>query len=93
MNVGAKPTKNPLMSDPNPLVSEIETFLKTPGVHMTETGFGKAVMNDGKFVSELRKGRRILTDTEQKVRAFMADVIAELRAAHQQPAQHAGAAA
>lgn len=90
---GVKPTINPRMSEPNPLISEIEAFLKTPGVHMTETGFGKAVMNDGKFVAELRKGRKIWPETEQKARAHMERVLSELRAAHQQPNAQTGVAA
>src|SRR4051812_26568750 len=87
LQVGVKPTINPPMSEPNPLLSEINVFLNTPGVHMSETGFGMAVMKDGKFISELRKGRKILTHTEQKVREYMEGVLGELRAAHRQPEQ------
>jgi hypothetical protein len=55
----------------NPLLKEIDAFLNRRDVSMTETGFGLAVMNDGKFLAELRAGRRTLTDTADRVRAFI----------------------
>ncbi len=55
----------------NPLLTEIETFLARPGVKITETAFGLKVMNDGKFISNLRDGRKVLMETAEKVRGFI----------------------
>lgn len=56
----------------NPLLQEIEAFLSRDDVRITETAFGIAALNDGKFISELRhKDRRVWPETAEKVRAFM----------------------
>lgn len=57
----------------NPLLQEIETFLGRDDVRVTETGFGVAVMNDGKFIPDLRDGRRVWPETAEKVRNQMRD--------------------
>lgn len=59
------------MTAPNPLLNEIVAFLKRSDVDLTETEFGLKVMNDGKFVGDLRRGRKVLTETADKVRAFI----------------------
>lgn len=79
---GEKPITHEGMTTPNPLIAEIEKFLRTRGVNMSETAFGLAAMNDGKFLATLRDGRRVWPDTAEKVRAFMADELASLRSAH-----------
>lgn len=60
-----------------PLLKEIEEFLNRGDVKMSETAFGKAAVNDGKLVKELRKGRcgrarRVWPETADRVRDFMA---------------------
>lgn len=55
------------------LLSEIETFLARTDVQMTETTFGRRATNDGHFISEIRRGRRVWPETAQKVRKFIAD--------------------
>lgn len=57
----------------NPLLQEIEVFLGREDVRITETAFGIETLNDGKFVSELRDGRRVWPETAERVRAFMRD--------------------
>lgn len=66
------------MSEPNPLLSEIEAFLGHPKVDMTETAFGIAALNDGKFVPTLRAGRRVWPETQERVRNFIAGERARL---------------
>lgn len=51
------------------LLQEIDRFLSDH--EMTETRFGVLSVNDGKFVPQLRDGRRCWPETEQKVRSFM----------------------
>lgn len=52
------------------LLSEIETFLARTG--MTPTAFGRAALNDGMLIPNLKKkGRRLWPETEAKVRDFM----------------------
>lgn len=53
------------------LLEEIEQFLARPDVSLTETAFGIKVMNDGKFVPDLRNGRRVLEETANKVRSYI----------------------
>jgi len=55
------------------LLQEIENFLARQDVAMSETGFGKQAVNDGKFIPNLRAGRRVWPETEDRVRAFMRD--------------------
>lgn len=66
----------------NPLLIEIENFLARQDVETTETAFGIAVMNDGKFVGDLRRGRRVWPDTAEKVRAHIQDELKKLDAEH-----------
>lgn len=53
------------------LLAEIDAFLAREDVDLPVTTFGKLVMNDGKFVSDLRSGRRIWPETAARVREFM----------------------
>lgn len=61
-----------------PLLEEIEEFLNRDDVKLSETAFGKAAVNDGKLIKELRKGRngerarRLWPETADRVRDFMA---------------------
>ncbi len=52
------------------LLTEIEGFLAQRG-GMAETTFGKAAVNDGKFVGRLRDGCNMTLATISRVRAFM----------------------
>lgn len=52
------------------LLSDIEAFITTHTV--SATWFGETALNDRHFVKQLRKGRRVWPETEQKVRRFMA---------------------
>ena len=61
------------MSAESPLLTEIDAFLARHDVSLTETAFGLRAVNDGKFVAELRKGRRVWPETAEKVRKFIAD--------------------
>lgn len=54
----------------HPIVEDVERFLKLRG--MSDSAFGRSAVNDWKLVRDLRAGRRIWPETEQKVRAFMA---------------------
>lgn len=56
---------------PTPLYAEIAAFCERTG--LSETAFGLAAMNDKAFCHSLKKGRRVLTDTDAKVRQFMQD--------------------
>ena len=54
----------------NPLLDEIDAFVS---VHkMSESAFGRLAVNDWKLLRQLRAGRRMWPDTEERVRAFMA---------------------
>ncbi len=52
------------------LLADIEAFLASSGV--TPTAFGREALGDPKFVSDIRNGRRVWPETEQKARAFIA---------------------
>jgi len=52
------------------LLSEIAAFCRHAGI--AESTFGRRVVNDGKFVSRLRYGGRITTQTLERVRSFIA---------------------
>ncbi|OGT54689.1 MAG: hypothetical protein A3E01_10075 [Gammaproteobacteria bacterium RIFCSPHIGHO2_12_FULL_63_22] len=54
------------------LLDEIDAFLSRPGVSLTETAFGLRAVNDGKFIGEIRKGRRVWPETAARVRKFIA---------------------
>src|ERR1700693_6071080 len=51
------------------LLSEIASYCRETKV--AETTFGRLAVNDGKFVSRLRNGSRVTTDTVRRVRSFM----------------------
>jgi hypothetical protein len=52
------------------LLREIADFCRE--VRMAESTFGRLAVNDGKLVGRLRLGGRVTTDTEDRVRAFIA---------------------
>jgi SAM-dependent methyltransferase len=52
------------------LLAEISSYCRETKV--AETTFGRLAVNDGKFVSRLRNGSRITSDTVMRVRSFMA---------------------
>lgn len=53
------------------LLTDIEAFLERHA--MPPTRFGDEGMDDRHFVRQLRLGRRVWPETEQKARKFMAD--------------------
>ena len=61
------------MTTQDQLLAEIEAFLARPEVGLRVTSFGRQVMHDGKFVSDLRKGRRVWPETAERIRIFMRD--------------------
>lgn len=54
------------------LLQDIETFLETHKASLSATAFGDSAMGDRHLVRQLRTGRRIWPETEQKIRRFMA---------------------
>lgn len=56
--------------DMTTLLSDVEAFLKR--TNMAPTPFGAEALGDRHFVRQLRAGRRVWPETEQKVRQFMA---------------------
>jgi hypothetical protein len=57
--------------DAESLLPAIDAFLARPDVRLSETTFGRLAVNDGKFVPELRAGRRVWPETVKKVAAFI----------------------
>lgn len=57
------------MEQPQPIAEAVEDFLARHS--MSHVTFGREAMNDPHFVRDLRKGRRLWPETEQKVRDFM----------------------
>jgi hypothetical protein len=55
----------------NTLLAEIESFITAK--RMSPTEFGETVMNDSRFVHEIRDGRRktVTLDTADKCREFI----------------------
>lgn len=51
------------------LIDEIAAFLER--AQLSETTFGRLALKDPHFVRDLRKGRRLWPETEQKIRDFM----------------------
>lgn len=51
------------------LVRDIDKFMREHG--LAASAFGRAAVNDWKFVRDLRNGRRVWPETEAKVRQFM----------------------
>lgn len=66
----------------SPFLFEIEAFLALPEVRLngiTATSFGLSILNDGKFVSELKTGRNVRMDTAHRVRAHIKAEMIRLR--------------
>ncbi len=61
----ASPMKN------DPLLAQISEFCRAAG--MAESTFGRRAVNDGKLVPRLREGKRITTDTLDRIRAFIGE--------------------
>ncbi|USI71637.1 hypothetical protein [Sphingomonas morindae] len=51
------------------LLADIEMFLRDHQI--APTRFGKDALGDRHFVRQVRDGRRVWPETEQKVRSFM----------------------
>lgn len=54
----------------HPILHDIDAFLRR--TNLSETYFGRQAANDWKLISQLRKGRRLWPQTEQRIRDFMA---------------------
>lgn len=68
------------MSDNHELLSNIDAFLAESG--MADSSFGRAAVNDWKFVRDLRSGkRRVWPETAKKVLKFIEQQRAEKAAA------------
>ena len=61
------------------LLDDIESFLLAHD--MSPTAFGSNALSDRHFVRQLRGGRRVWPETEQKARAFMAEQVAKAKQA------------
>lgn len=60
------------MTAANPqLVADIDAFVAASG--MSPITFGRKALGDPHFVRDLKEGRRVWPETEDKVRAFMRD--------------------
>jgi len=59
----------------DPLLAAIVAYCRRTG--MAESTFGRRVVNDGKFVSRLRSGGRITTQTNDRVKAFIGGPFAD----------------
>src|SRR5689334_11885332 len=57
--------------DSETLLQEISEYCRRVG--MAESTFGRLAVNDGKFVSRLKYGGRITTETLTRVRTYMAE--------------------
>ena len=53
------------------LLADVEAFLARHS--MAATPFGDSALGDRHFVRQLREGRRVWPETEEKVRGFMAE--------------------
>ena len=53
----------------HPILHDIDAFLRR--TNLSETYFGRQAANDWKLISQLRKGRRLWPQTEQRIRDFM----------------------
>lgn len=56
-----------------PLIDAIDEFLARH--EMSAVTFGRKAMNDPHFVRDLRAGRRLWPETDQKARDFMATYV------------------
>jgi hypothetical protein len=64
------------MATTNELLSEIEHFIRArqkAGARMSETTFGRLVVNDWGFVKRLRDGGEVTLRTAEKIRAYIAE--------------------
>ena len=61
-----------------PLLDEIDTFVRIN--QLSESAFGRLAVNDWKLLRQLRAGRRMWPDTEDRVRTFMAGYQPKFRA-------------
>jgi hypothetical protein len=59
----------------NQLLVEIEAFIATH--RMSPSRFGTGAVNDQHLIKDMKNGRRLWPETEQKVRLFMATYRAE----------------
>lgn len=57
------------------LLSDIEAFCDAHD--LSTTRFGELALNDKPFVKQIRAGRRLWPETEQRVRSFMASYRAD----------------
>jgi len=62
--------RNPSAEPNTNLLAEIASFCRDSG--MAESTFGRRAVNDGKFVARLRFGGRVTTQTEARIREFIA---------------------
>lgn len=61
----------------DPILKEIEACLRTTG--MLPTQFGLRAVNDAMLVLELRRGREPRRATRERIRACIAELMAEAR--------------
>lgn len=73
------------------LIEDIDVFLTETS--MKPTRLGTNALGDPGFVSGLRNGRKVYSDTDQKVRAYMAAFRKELRSSKARPKRAASQAA
>lgn len=64
------------------LLDEIEAYLALMPRPIAETTFGFRAVNDGKFVSRLRKKQNVTLDRIEKCRRFMAENVPVRGAVH-----------
>ncbi|MPW00431.1 hypothetical protein GDY84_07620 [Bombella apis] len=67
------------MNNRTKFLRDVDEFLATHS--LAPTKFGLLVMNDGKFISDVKRGRRIWAETEEKVRIFMREYPTNQRSA------------
>ncbi len=65
--------------DRGTLLARIDQFKADTG--MSDTAIGLGALKDGKFVTELRAGRRCWPETAEKVLSYLASVETEREAA------------
>jgi hypothetical protein len=64
------------MATTDELLSEIESFIQArqmAGARISETTFGRLVMNDWGFVRRLREGGTVTLRTAEKVKAYISE--------------------
>lgn len=70
LDLSDDPDDAPHMSMQDAFLKKIERFLRESG--MAETAFGRAVVNDGSLVADLRAGRSPSLRTVERVNEFIA---------------------